>query len=60
MRLPRISKMLSVLQVAERLGVSPRTVHRWIVMGDLRSHKCGRSRKISEEDLAEFINENRE
>lgn len=55
MRQVRVSKMLSVKEVAERLGVSMRTIHRLIAAGHLRSCTIGRSRRISEDDLQTFI-----
>ncbi len=46
---------LTVRQVAERCGVSERTVRRWIKTGELRAHQLGRSVRVSEEDLAAFL-----
>jgi excisionase family DNA binding protein len=41
--------------VAERLDVSPRTVHRWISGGELVVHRMGRSVRISEADFKAFL-----
>jgi excisionase family DNA binding protein len=63
---------LTVRQVAERLQVSVRTVWRWlrprkIANGDpgrdvttkiLKARRFGRSVRISEQDLADFIQQN--
>ena len=44
----------TVVQVAERLQVSARTVRRWIERGDLVAHRFGSSLRVSEPDLAAF------
>ncbi len=47
--------LLSASQIAIHLSVSERTVKRWIVSGELRSHKLGRLRRVADEDLAAFV-----
>ncbi|HSP45791.1 MAG TPA: helix-turn-helix domain-containing protein [Chthoniobacterales bacterium] len=42
-------------EVAERLVVSPRTVHRWIAGGKLVVHRVDRSVRISEADFKAFL-----
>ena len=51
---PRLSRMLSKQQAADLLSLSPKTITRKIQAGQLRSHRFGRSVRISEEDLAAF------
>ena len=46
---------LGVAEVAETLGVSVKTIRRWIEQGELRVHRLGRQLRISDEDLAAFI-----
>lgn len=46
---------LTVRDIAERLSLSRSTVHRYIASGDLRSITLGGSRRVSEEDLEEFM-----
>lgn len=41
--------------VADFLGVSPRTVRRWIRIEALRAHRFGRIRRISHDAVEEFI-----
>jgi excisionase family DNA binding protein len=50
----------SIDELAERWGVSSRTVQRQIKSGALRSHRIGRLRRISDADAAAFLNENRD
>ncbi len=45
----------TVKGIADHLDVSTRTVMRWIADGDLIAHKFGRSTRISDADLADFI-----
>jgi excisionase family DNA binding protein len=46
---------LSAQIVAERLAISCKTVRRYLKNGKLPSVKIGKLRRISEADLAEFI-----
>jgi putative resolvase len=52
-------KLLSVDEVAERLGVSVYTVRRWIHTGHLRAYKPGRGYRVREADLEEFLRDKR-
>jgi excisionase family DNA binding protein len=45
----------AVPDVAEHLGVSTRTVRRWIEDRQLVAHHFGRAVRISEEDLRKFL-----
>ena len=47
--------MLTVPEVAERLGRSPETVRRWIRAGKLRASKVGTQHVVSEEDLEAWV-----
>ena len=47
--------LYAVDDVAEQLGVSTKTVRRWIAAGDLPVHRLGRQLRISEPDLVAFI-----
>ena len=50
----------SVKQVAERLNVSTRTVHRWIDDSRLPATKLGHNiLRISQEDLDEFLDKHK-
>ena len=50
----RIS-FFTVPEVAEHLGVSERSVRRWIEDRQLVAHHLGRSVRISEQDLRTFL-----
>ena len=50
----------SVDELAERWGVSRRTVERQIKSGALRAHRIGRLVRISDTDVADFLRQNRE
>jgi excisionase family DNA binding protein len=45
----------TIAAIAQRLDVSPRTVHRWIASHELVVHRIGRSVRISEADLKAFL-----
>jgi len=49
------SIVLSVKQVADRLGVSIRTVYKHVKSGNLKAVKIGYLWRIREEDFEEFI-----
>jgi excisionase family DNA binding protein len=52
-------RLYAVDAVAEQLGVSTKTVRRWIAAGDLPVYRLGRQLRISEADLAAFIAQRR-
>lgn len=47
--------MLTVPQVAERLGRNPETIRRWIRAGRLRSSKVGTQHVINEQDVEALV-----
>ena len=57
---PRLQTMLTVERIAERLAVSTKTVRRWIGAHELPIHRLGRTIRVSESDLAGFLNRHRE
>ena len=50
-----MARFYTVAQVADMLGVSPRSVRRWTAESDLRAHRFGRQVRISETDLRAFV-----
>jgi len=54
------NRFFTVLAVAERLGVSERTIRRWIAAGILPVHRFGRLVRVSETDLVAFLALNRD
>lgn len=55
----RLPHLFSVDQVAEQLGVSSKTVRRWIERRELHVHQLGRQLRVAEEDLSAFLNARR-
>lgn len=55
----RLPRLLAVSEVAQLLQVSSKTTRRWIEGGELRVHHLGRQLRVSEEDLATFLNRRR-
>jgi excisionase family DNA binding protein len=51
----RSGPLHTVRQTAEYLGVCDRTVRRLIAVGDLLSHRIGRSVRVSEADLRAYF-----
>jgi excisionase family DNA binding protein len=50
-----VSRVLSAEQAAALVGVSPKTVRRWILSGRLKADKRGRSFRISHDALGPFM-----
>ena len=53
--LPATRRLLTIKDVAERLQVSGRTIHRLMANGDLTVIHIGRSVRVSEEALKHFL-----
>lgn len=47
--------LLDAAVVAERLGLSLRSVRRLIARGELPVHRLGRAVRVSEDDLVRFL-----
>jgi excisionase family DNA binding protein len=50
-----IETFYSISDVAHALGVSTKTVDRWIKSGELAAHKVGRQWRISRTDLEYLV-----
>jgi excisionase family DNA binding protein len=50
-----VSRVLSAEEAAALVGVSPKTVRRWILSGRLKADKRGRSFRISHDALSPFM-----
>jgi excisionase family DNA binding protein len=53
-------KFYTKAEVAGMLGVSPRSVQRWIVCGDLAVHRFRGAVRIAETDLRVFVASHRQ
>ena len=51
--------LLTPSDVAERLKLNSLTIYKYIRRGELKAAKFGRTYRISEKDLENFINENK-
>ena len=54
-----LPRLFTIAELAQRLSVSTKTIHRWIAAGDLRTHKLGRQVRIAEEDAVSFVSRGR-
>ena len=57
---PRLPRMLNVEQIALQVGVSIKTVRRWIEGHELHCHRFGRTIRVSEDDLIAFLKRHRD
>ena len=55
----RLPRLFPIKNVAGQLDVSPKSVRRWVERGELHVHRLGRQLRISEDDLALFLNKHR-
>lgn len=53
--LPAVPRLLTIRDVAERLQVSGRTIHRLVANGNLMVIRIGRAVRVSEEALKAFL-----
>jgi excisionase family DNA binding protein len=51
----RLPRLLTAAEIAELLGLSVKTVRRWIAQGELHAHQFGRQVRVSEDDLLSFL-----
>ena len=52
-------RLLTVVEVADRLNLSRKTIYRLIKAGELSVIRCGRSVRIPPKDLENYINDSR-
>jgi excisionase family DNA binding protein len=53
------TKFFAITEVAEMVGVSTRSVRRWIKRDELAAHRFGASVRIAESDLKVFFSQHR-
>jgi excisionase family DNA binding protein len=53
------TKFFAITEVAEMVGVSTRSVRRWIKRDELAAHRFGASVRIAERDLEAFFSRHR-
>jgi excisionase family DNA binding protein len=51
----RPERWLSVLEIAEHLGISKETVYRWLEKGKIPSHKVGKQWKFRASEVDEWV-----
>jgi len=51
LELPPLQRLLTVIEIAELLAVSPRTIHRLVKSGDLRPIRVGRQLRFTQDDI---------
>jgi excisionase family DNA binding protein len=51
----RLPTFFSVRDMAAHIGVSTKTIGRWITQGHLRAHRLGRQIRIAEDDALAFV-----
>jgi excisionase family DNA binding protein len=56
---PSLPRLYSILEIAQALGVSAKTVQRWIKAGTLPVRRLGKQIRVSQPDLAAFIAQSR-
>ncbi len=56
----RETRFYTIADVAELVQVAPRSVRRWIRSGQLAAHRFGSIVRISESDLASFLDQHRQ
>jgi excisionase family DNA binding protein len=55
-----LTRLRTIDETAALLAVSKRTVQRLIESGALRAHRLGRAVRISDADIAAFLDDNRD
>jgi excisionase family DNA binding protein len=58
--MPAMTRFLTIEEVAERLGVSTRTVRRWIQSGQLVAHRVRQVVRIAPADFDAFLRQHRD
>ena len=58
-KLFHLPRLLTVDEIAERLGVCSKTIRRWITRNELPAHRLGRSVRVAEDDLIAFLGKHR-
>lgn len=53
--MPAPERWYSLEEIAEHLGVSKDTVHRWIRTHDMPAHKVGRLWKFDVDEVSEWV-----
>ncbi len=54
-----LPRMYSIKEIGPQVGVSSKTIRRWIERGELHVHRLGRRLRISEDDLLAFLSKHR-
>ena len=53
-------RLYTLKEASEALGISPLTLRKWIIAGQIVGTKIGKQWRVTEQDLQDFINKNRQ
>ena len=53
-------RLYTLKEASEALGISPLTLRKWIIAGQIVGTKIGKQWRITETDLQNFIEKNRQ
>ena len=53
-------RLYTLKEASEALGISPLTLRKWIIAGQIVGTKIGKQWRITESDLQDFISKNRQ
>ena len=53
-------RLYTLKEASEALGISPLTLRKWIIAGQIVGTKIGKQWRITETDLQDFISKNRQ
>ena len=53
-------RLYTLKEASEALGISPLTLRKWIIAGQIVGTKIGKQWRVTETDLQDFINKNRQ